>query len=411
MGLDTEGATTSADLRAHNLARLLRAVHDGGGIRTRAELTRQLSLARGTATVLVRDLADRNLIEELQVRGDEAVHRSRGRPTGVPSPHPYGPVALAVDLRDDSFSVASFELTGRGIMLDRRERQSASGLDLLTSLAQRLAVHRADLGPRLIGIGVAVPSPVSQGRMVQPGLAAWDGVDVSEVLDTGPAGAVPVLAGNDARLAGLAEARRGGLRNLSVALHLHLATGVGGVLLSGGVPLTGAHGAAGEFGHLPLTGCTESCRCGCVGCWELDAGTRGLLRRAGRTEEGDRVELALGVIREAARHPGPGRALTEVAGALGRGIGSLVNAHDPEAIGLSGLGRDIYQAVPDAVNAGYASTLMRFRRDAPPPLIPSRLGDLGVLTGAAELVFDAFLTARGLLAWPAAAIPAAAPIS
>ena len=58
MRLDSEQATTSADLRAHNLARLLRAVHDGGGERTRAELTRQLSLARGTATVLVRDLAD-----------------------------------------------------------------------------------------------------------------------------------------------------------------------------------------------------------------------------------------------------------------------------------------------------------------------------------------------------------------
>jgi hypothetical protein len=52
---------------------------------------------------------------------------------------------------------------------------------------------------------------------------------------------------------------------------------------------------------------------------------------------------------------------------------------------------------------------MRFRRDSPPPLIPSRLGNLSVLTGAAELVFDAFLTPRGLASWPAAAIPAAAP--
>ena len=296
MRLDTERATTSAGLRTHNLARLLRAVHDGGGMRTRAELTRQLSLARGTATVLVRDLADRNLIEELQIPADEAVHRSRGRPTGVPSPHPDGPVALAVDLRDDSFSVASFELTGRGAMLERRERQSASGADLLNSLAQRLAAHRMTMGQRLIGIGVAVPSPVSQGRMVQPGLPAWDGVDVSEMLAGGP---VPVLAGNDARLAGLAEARRGGLRDLPVALHLHVATGIGGALLSGGVPLTGVDGAAGEFGHLPLTGGTESCRCGSVGCWELDAGSHGLLRRAGRPEEGDRMELALGVIRDA----------------------------------------------------------------------------------------------------------------
>jgi predicted NBD/HSP70 family sugar kinase len=401
--LDSERVTTSADLRAHNLARLLRAVHDGGGERTRAELTRQLSLARGTATVLVRDLADRGLIEELQLQADVAERRSRGRPTGVPSPHPDGPVVLAADLRDDSFSLATFELTGRGTMLERRERASGSGTDLLAGLARRLAGHRATAGARLIGIGVAVPSPVSQGRMVQPGLHDWRGVDVAATLTGQLTGApVPVLVGNDARLAGLAEARRGGLRDVPVALHLHLATGVGGVLLTGGLPLTGTHGAAGEFGHMPLTGGTEACRCGSVGCWELDAGSHGLLRRAGRAEEGDRMELALGVISDAATDPGCARALTGVAEALGRGMGSLVNAHDPAAVGLSGLGREIYQAAPEAVRAGYAATLMRFRRDEPPPLIPSQLSDLGVLTGAAEMVFDSFLTPSGLTAWPSA---------
>ena len=288
-------------------------------------------------------------------------------------------------------------------MLERRERDSGSGADLLTGLARRLTAQRRALGSRLIGIGVAVPSPASQGRMVQPGLADWHGVDVAAtVIAELTGGAVPVLVGNDARLAGLAEARRGGLRDVPVALHLHLATGVGGALLSGGLPLTGVHGAAGEFGHMPLTGGTEQCRCGSVGCWELDAGSHGLLRRAGRAERGDRMELALAVISDAATDPGCAAALTSVAEALGRGMGSLVNAHDPAAIGLSGLGRDIYRAAPEAVRAGYAATLMRFRRDAPPPLIPSELGDLGVLTGAAELVFDSFLTPSGLNAWPAA---------
>jgi predicted NBD/HSP70 family sugar kinase len=399
--LDPEQATTSADLRAHNLARLLRAVHDGGGARTRAELTRALSLARGTATVLIRDLSVRGLIEELQAGAEETAHRSRGRPTGVPSPHPEGPIALAADLRDDSFSIAAFELTGRGSVLERRKRDASSGADLLADLAQRLAMHRSRLGGRLIGIGVAVPSPVSHGRMVQPGPEDWDGVDVVGMLAAGPA---PVLVGNDAKLAGLAEARRGGLRDLPVALHLHLATGIGGVLLSGGRPLTGAHGAAGEFGHMPLTGGTEPCRCGSVGCWELDVGSHGLLRRAGRPEDGDRMELATRVIADARRDLVCGRALADVAESLGRGVGSLVNAHDPAAIGLSGLAREIYQAAPGAVRAGYLATLMRFRRDAPPPLVPSELGGLGVLTGAAELVFDGFLTPRGLGSWhPAAA--------
>jgi hypothetical protein len=44
---------------------------------------------------------------------------------------------------------------------------------------------------------------------------------------------------------------------------------------------------------------------------------------------------------------------------------------------------------------------MRFRRDHPPALLPSTLGSLSALTGASELVFDAFLTPRGLGAWSA----------
>src|ERR1700746_871108 len=134
---DEGAATTSAELRAHNLARLLRAVHDGGGQLTRAELTRQLSLARGTATVLVRDLAGRRLIEELTGPVDASVQRARGRPTGVPSAHAHGPVALAAGLRDDSFTVAAFELTGRCTVLDRQERDAGSGTGVLNDVADR----------------------------------------------------------------------------------------------------------------------------------------------------------------------------------------------------------------------------------------------------------------------------------
>jgi predicted NBD/HSP70 family sugar kinase len=400
---DDGAATTSAELRAHNLARLLRAVHDGAGQLTRAELTRQLSLARGTATVLVRDLAGRGLIEELTSPVDATVQRARGRPTGVPSAHPCGPVALAADLRDDSFTLAAFELTGRCTVLDRQERDAAPGTGMLSDVADRLKIRSRQFGGRVVGVGIAVPSPVRSAVMVQPTLPEWQDVDVAAALGSaGSPGAPPmgsVLTGNDATLAGLAEARRGVLRGVSVALHLHVATGIGGVLLADGQPVTGAHGSAGEFGHMPLTGGNEPCRCGSAGCWELDAGARGVLRAAGKPEQGDRMVQAEQVIAAAATDPGCAQALAHAAKALGRGIGALVNAQDPEAVGLSGLAADMYQADPDAVTAGYLSGLMRFRRADPPALLPSTLGDLGALTGASELVFDAFLTPRGLGTW------------
>jgi predicted NBD/HSP70 family sugar kinase len=390
---DHNPATTSAELRAYNLARLLRAVHDGDGTRTRADLTRQLNLARGTATVLVRELAATQLIEELA----SPERGARGRPTGLPSAHPNGPVALGVDLRDDSFAVAAFQLTGSGTVLGHHPRTSQDGAGMLAEVAAAVNEYTAEFGDRLVGVGVAVPSPVSDGRMVQPTLLDWRNLNVAEKI--APSQPANVHVGNDATLAGLAEVRRGALRGVSVALHLHIATGIGGVLLANGNPITGASGAAGEFGHMPLTGGTQRCRCGSVGCWELDAGTRGLLRRAGRGEAGDRMAEAQQVIAGAATDGTCAAALGDVAEALGSGIGALVNAHDPEVVGLSGLAARVYQAAPTAVWSGYQSTLMRFRRAAPPPLVPSRLGDLGTLTGAAELVFDEFLTSRGITAW------------
>jgi predicted NBD/HSP70 family sugar kinase len=271
---------------------------------------------------------------------------------------------------------------------------------MLADVAARLTIRRRQFGDRVIGIGVAVPSPLSGGTMVQPTLSDWQDVDVAGVLGLlTEEAAGPVLAGNDATLAGLAEARRGVLRGVSVALHLHVATGIGGVLLAGGRPVTGARGSAGEFGHMPLAGGSDPCRCGSKGCWELDAGARGLLRAAGLGEQGDRMVQATRVIAAAADDPGCARALAQVAGALGRGIGALVNAQDPEVVGLSGLAAEVIAAAPDAVRTAYLAALMRFRRPQAPALLPSTLGDLGTLTGASELVFDAFLTPRGLGNW------------
>jgi predicted NBD/HSP70 family sugar kinase len=383
---DEGAATTSAELRAHNLARLLRAVHDGGGQHTRAELTRQLGLARGTATVLVRELAGRRLITELAPAEPPSVQRARGRPTGIPSANSEGPVALAVDLRDDSFTTAVFELTGRGVVLDSQERGTLDGRQFLAQVAASLGKHRRALDGRVVGTGVAVPSPVRDGRMVQPTLDDWKDVNVADTLHAS--------VGNDATLAGLAEARRGVLRGVPIALHLHAATGIGGVLLTGGQPVTGVLGSAGEFGHMPLGGGDEPCQCGATGCWEQYAGARGLLREAGLPpEQGDRMVIAAHVI-DSDTH-----ALARVAAALGRGIGALVNAHDPAAVSLSGLAAAVLTAAPDRVSDAYQAALMRFRRSSPPALLPSALGDLGPLTGAAELVFDGFLTARGLTAW------------
>lgn len=401
-----DSARTSGELREHNRVRLLRAVHDCAASRTRSQLTRDLGLARGTASVLVAGLGEDELLGEAP-----APAHTRGRPTQVPGPHPSGPLALAVDLREDSWDLAVCALGGPATVIETRPHDGTPDGALLP-LAD--AVGRR-LGPRVVGVGMSVAGPVRDGTLLDIAHLGWRDIEVAARMALGP---VPLYVGNDARLAGLAEARRGALHGVRVGLHLHIAFDLGGALLIDGELLHGHSGTAGEFGHLPLTGGSAPCRCGATGCWGLDVGGNALLRHLGLAAGGGRGwDAAERILAEAARDLGGGTgaggtdtgadatpataAVTANAHALGTGIGALVNGLDPEAVTLSGLGVDLHRLAHDTLDAACADSLMAFRRDRPRPvrIAASALGRQGPLTGAMESVFDAFLTPDGLAAW------------
>ncbi|SDM21226.1 ROK family protein [Nonomuraea jiangxiensis] len=387
------GATTSVELRAHNRVRLLRAVHDCGATRTRSQLTRDLHLARGTASVLVAGLAEDGLLHE-----EPAPGAARGRPTHVPGPHPRGPLALAVDVREDAWELAACELGGRVTVLDVRPHDGTPE-GALGPLGEAVRAHQARLGPRAVGVGVALPGPVRHGGLVDIPHLGWRSVDVPALLapDRGGAGA-PVpggpLVGNDTALAALAEARRGRLRGVRVGLHLHVDFDLGGVLVVDGRPLDGAGGSGAEFGHMPLTGGDRPCPCGATGCWSMDVGANALLRRVGLAYGGGRG-------REQAEHvlATSEEAVAANATALGRGIAALVNALDPEVVTLSGHGVELYERASGQLLAACEPGLMAIRRDRPPRIAGSALGWRGSLLGAMESVFDEFLTPEGLDRW------------
>ncbi|MEU4514463.1 ROK family protein [Nonomuraea wenchangensis] len=467
------GATTSGELRAHNRARLLRAVHEGGAALTRSQLTRDLSLARGTASVLVAGLLEDELLHE-----EPAREQGRGRPTQVPGPHPRGPVALAADVREDAWELAACELGGRVTVLAVRPHDGTPE-GALGTLGEALAAERERLGHRVVGVGVALAGPVRHGGLVDIAHLSWHAVDVPHLLtaghapmdahslprqsgegvspadappptgqaggghgspdlaalsgqaggDRGPADApppagqagsgpgtadasspslrgaaavlggvegrgVPLFVGNDTAFAALAEARRGRLRGVRVGLHLHVDFDLGGVLVVDGRPLGGAAGSGAEFGHMPLTGGERPCPCGALGCWSTEVGANALLRHAGLAHGGGRGrEQAERVLATS------GKAVAANARALGRGIAALVNAHDPEAVTLSGHGVELYERAGETLRAAAEPYLMAIRREVPPRIEGSALGWRGALLGAMESVFDAFLTPEGLGEW------------
>ena len=84
--------------------------------------------------------------------------------------------------------------------------------------------------------------------LLAPNVPGWDGLSLPAALREGLS--IDCLElGNDVKAAALAEARWGRLRGADPALLVLLGTGVAAGIVVGGEVVTGAHGAAGEFGY------------------------------------------------------------------------------------------------------------------------------------------------------------------
>ncbi|MEU5157640.1 ROK family transcriptional regulator [Glycomyces sp. NPDC021274] len=371
---------TSADLRIRNQVRLLRAVHDAAEPFTRAEAARLLGIGRNTAAALVGELEQARLLHEVPAESS-----GRGRPTTLLVPHPEGPQVFAVDFREDTWTLAAVELGGAATELETGEHDRTPAA--FTEIRAAVARHESE---RLAVVGFATSGPIRDGHRLHISHLGWDEVELDTLLADWPT----TVIDNDARLAGLAESRRGVLRGMGTAMHFHIDFDIGGTLLLAGDAQRGGHNIAGEFGHMPLTGSTLECMCGVRGCWSLDVGANALVRRFGKEPGyGTGRELAQEILRRAeAGDKEAAAALDDNAAALGKGLGALANALDPEAISLSGLGVELIRLRRNLIEDACREQLMAFRRDDPPQILAGTVGSAGPLTGAAEIAWDAILT-------------------
>src|SRR5690606_32993763 len=96
----------------------------------------------------------------------------------------------------------------------------------------------------------------------------------------------PVAGENDATAPARAEQQVGAARGADDPLVVALGTGIGGAAVVGGALRRGAHGFAGEFGHMVVDPAGPRCPCGADGCWERFASGSGLERLADRHPSG-----------------------------------------------------------------------------------------------------------------------------
>ena len=371
---------------------LLRLVRRQSGI-TRAAAAQALCLSSGSAAEVTARLRDLNLIEETPV-----APTGRGRPTTALHAHPGGPIVAVVNIRHEDFQVAVVNLEDVVVDADHGRHPGNDPSWLITRLRAALDGIRRTHGTRLRAISVAVAGTISHGRLVQASTLDWHDVDLG-ALRGHHQPPLPVLIGNDATLAGVAEARRGSGRDSRTSLYLTIEVGVGGILIDNGRPITGTTGAGGEFGHLPFGDPALACPCGAHGCWDLEVDGRAMARHRGHHPPHDPWSYAADTIAQAVHDPAAAAVVTHCASALGRGIAGLVNALDPDSVILGGLAIPIQRLTPDALATSYRSGLMAFRRASPPPLLTASLGAQAPILGAADIAFDAFLTDTGLADW------------
>lgn len=130
------------------------------------------------------------------------------------------------------------------------------------------------------GVGLGVPGPVANGRIVKFWANFPWPVNVDLAAEFEKHLGVPVKVDNDVNVITLGEMWKGGGRGYKNVLGLAIGTGIGGGVVVNGKLVSGKNGAGGEVGHIKVERDGKLCGCGQEGCWEAYASATGLVREA-----------------------------------------------------------------------------------------------------------------------------------
>lgn len=252
----------------------------------------------------------------------------------------------------------------------------------------------------IAAVGVGIPGAVQDDVVVQvPNLAGWNesidvGGRIAQRLD------VPVALGNDANVGLLGEWIAGSAVGFDDVLGVWMGTGIGGGLILGGAPFNGAHGAAGEIGHVIIRAGGAMCTCGRRGCVEAYAGrrsmaatARSMMERAGRESRLFEIQDEEGKTRPTSKvwvkalDEGDELAtklFSEAVEAIGIGVASVANVLDLQRVVIGGgLAEKLGQSLADQIGTAALPWIL-----APGPdleFVAAALGDDSGIVGAGAI--------------------------
>ncbi|NJQ00117.1 ROK family transcriptional regulator [Streptomyces zingiberis] len=373
-------------MRRRNLSLVLHTVATHGPI-SRAGVASRIGLTRSAVSTLVEELDRAGLLVELGPGRPGTV----GRPGSELALSESGPAGLGAEIGVDRLAVCAVDLRGR-VRVRAEEpaahRGSAPGpvLRRLARLCARVAADAGREGLRPAGLTVAVPGLVARdaATVVRAPNLGWEGLDARAPL--AQALTLPVTVANEANIGALAELWCGGHSPAPRDfVYVSAEIGIGAAVVVDGALLRGAHGFAGELGHVPVRPQGLRCACGGRGCLERYAGEEAVLRAAGIDERGPAGVAELRN-RAGAGDGAARRALRGAGAALGTALAGVVNLLDPEAVVLGGALTELAPWVVPAAERELRRHVADPARAAHGGIVVSGLGRDAALLGAARSV-------------------------
>ncbi len=308
-------------------------------------------------------------------------------------------LTIGVDVGGTKIAAGLVDELGRVARSVRCPTPSDSALaveDAIVDLVERLG-H--DSQAEAIGVGAAALVDASRSRVVFAANIGWEDEPLGERLAARTG--LPTVVENDANAAAWAESRFGAGRGWSDLTLVIIGTGVGGGSIVGGALVRGAHGAAGEIGHVQVVADGLECGCGQRGCLEQYASGRALLAAVRRRADADPGAAAVlldhgdgsvdGVegthVAAAALRGDPlaVAAFEEVGHHLGHGLAQLSAVLDPACFLLGGGVAEAGDLLLEPTRRSYLRSLVARRHRVPAEIRCATLGNTAGLIGAADL--------------------------
>ncbi|MFH9418398.1 MULTISPECIES: ROK family protein [Streptomyces] len=268
-----------------------------------------------------------------------------------------------------------------------RDRGPDAVVESILDFAAELRALGVDrFGEPARAAGVAVPGIVDEehGTAVYAANLGWRDVPLRALLGE-RLGSVPVALGHDVRTGGLAEGRIGAGKGADRFLFVPLGTGIAGAIGIDGRVESGAHGFAGEIGHVVVRPGGLPCPCGQRGCLERFASASAVSQawaEACGDPDADAADCAKAV------DSGDPRALAvwqDAVDALADGLVTALTLLDPRVLiiggGLAEAGETLFSPLRDAVRR-------RVTFQKLPRIVPAALGDTAGCLGAGLLAWD-----------------------